>query len=170
MSAAEALPGYDVRTVHSLPVDAPPERALAAAREVRAAEARLVRTLLLVRGMRTRADRPLWDSLTTGFVRYDDDETLVAITKPWRPRGAKTGLSDSVLQRRFREFAEPGWAKLALDFRAEEGRLVTETRVQLTDEAARRAFRRYWFVVRPFSGLVRRSWLAAAKRRAEKLS
>ena len=47
---------------------------------------------------------------------------------------------------------------------------MTETRVQLTDEAARRAFRRYWFVVRLFSGLVRRSWLAAAKRRAEKLS
>ena len=167
MSAAAALPGYDVRTVHEVQVDAPPELALAAAREVTAAEAPLVRALLLLRGMRTRADRPLWDALATGFVRFDD-ETLVAITKPWLPRGAKTGLSNSLLQGRFRQFAEPGWAKLALDFRAEEGRLVTETRVQLTDAAARRAFRRYWFVVRPFSALVRRSWLAAAKRRAEK--
>ena len=166
MSAAGALPEYDVRTLHSIRVDAPPERALAAAREVTAAEARLVRALLLVRGMRTRTDRPLWDALATGFVRYDD-ETLVAITKPWRPRGAKTGLSNSLLRSRFFEFAEPGWAKLALDFRAEGGLLVTETRVQLTDDAARRAFRRYWLVVRPFSALVRRSWLAAAKRRAE---
>lgn len=166
MSAADALPEYDVRTVHALAVDAPPERALAAARAVTAGEARLVRGLLLVRGMRTQTHRPLWDALAAGFVRYDD-ETLVAITKPWRPRGATTGLSNSLLLGRFREFAEPGWAKLALDFRAEDGRLVTETRLQLTDDAARRAFRRYWLVVRPFSALVRRSWLAAAKRRAE---
>ena len=166
MSAADALPEYDVRTIHELRVDAPPERALAAAREVTAGEARLVRALLLLRGMRTRADRPLWDTLASGFVRFDD-ETLVAITKPWRPRGAKTGLSNTVLLSRFSEFAEPGWAKLALDFRVDDGRLVTETRVRLTDEAARRAFRRYWLVVQPFSGLVRRGWLAAAKRRAE---
>ena len=54
-----------------------------------------------------------------------------------------------------------------MDFHGEDGRLVTETRVRLTDETARRSFRGYWLVVRPFSGLVRRSWLKAAKRRAE---
>jgi len=166
VSAADALPECDVRTVYSLVVDAPAERALAAAREVTLGDSRLVRALLLARGMRTRADRPLWDTLASGFERFDE-ETLVAIAKPWRPRPAKTSLGNSLLQSRFREFAEPGWAKLALDIRAEDGRLVTETRVQSTDAEARRAFRRYWVAVGPFSGLVRRSWLAAAKRRAE---
>jgi hypothetical protein len=46
-------------------------------------------------------------------------------------------------------------------------RLETETRVYLTDAASRRRFACYWLVVRPFSGAVRRSWLAAARRRAE---
>ena len=60
---------------------------------------------------------------------------------------------------------------MALEFRAvpEPGgtRLETETRVFLTDAASRRRFAGYWLVVCPFSGIVRRSWLAAARRRAE---
>jgi hypothetical protein len=44
---------------------------------------------------------------------------------------------------------------------------VTETRIHLTDEAARRAFGRYWLVVRLGSGAIRRDWLRAARRHAE---
>ncbi len=36
-----------------------------------------------------------------------------------------------------------------------------------TDAAARRRFRLYWLAIRPFSGLIRRLWLRAIKRRAE---
>jgi hypothetical protein len=53
-----------------------------------------------------------------------------------------------------------------MNMRAEPGKLTTETRVRCTDERSRRAFARYWYVIRPFSGLVRRSWLRAARRRA----
>jgi hypothetical protein len=42
--------------------------------------------------------------------------------------------------------------------------LSTETRVLAVDAAALRAFRRYWLVVGPFSGLIRRRWLQAAAR------
>ncbi len=55
---------------------------------------------------------------------------------------------------------------MALSWRFEDGTLSTETRVQLTDARSRRSFRRYWLVVRPFSGLVRRAWLRAIARRA----
>jgi hypothetical protein len=44
--------------------------------------------------------------------------------------------------------------------------LTTETRVLLTDDGSRRAFRRYWLVIRPFSGVIRRRWLAAIVRRS----
>jgi hypothetical protein len=40
--------------------------------------------------------------------------------------------------------------------------LSTETRVSATNSTARRAFRGYWRVVGPFSGLIRRRWLRAA--------
>ena len=69
-------------------------------------------------------------------------------------------------------FTEPGYAKMAMDLRAlpdgEGARLETETRVFLTDASSRRRFGAYWLVVRPFSGLTRRLWLRAAKRRAER--
>ena len=87
---------------------------------------------------------------------------FAAIGQPWRVRGG--------LQRRgvdFRTFAEPGFAKMAFNFRLDGSTLSTETRVLLTDERSRRAFRRYWFVIRPFSGLIRRAWLRAIARRAE---
>jgi hypothetical protein len=43
---------------------------------------------------------------------------------------------------------------------------VTETRVLASDADARRRFRAYWLVVRPWSGAVRREWLRAIERRA----
>lgn len=46
-------------------------------------------------------------------------------------------------------------------------RLVTETRVRCADAAAHANFLRYWRLVRPFSGLIRRSMLAAIRREAE---
>ena len=67
----------------------------------------------------------------------------------------------------FAAFDDPGYAKMAMDIGYSEGRLTTETRVFLTSPDARRAFRAYWLVIRPLSGLTRRSWLRAAKRRAE---
>ncbi|MDQ2915222.1 MAG: hypothetical protein M3T56_18515 [Chloroflexota bacterium] len=48
-----------------------------------------------------------------------------------------------------------------------ETRLATETRVYARNAAARRRFRLYWLVVGPFSALIRRRWLSAARRAAE---
>jgi hypothetical protein len=45
-------------------------------------------------------------------------------------------------------------------------RLSTETRIWCLDPASRRSFRRYWFVVRPFSGLIRIALLRAVAREA----
>jgi hypothetical protein len=42
--------------------------------------------------------------------------------------------------------------------------LRNRVRVAAVDEAARRAFARYWLVVRPFSALIRSRWLRAAAR------
>ena len=108
---------------------------------------------------------PLWDALAgEGFAPFDAD-TLVAVGRPWSPRSGLRHVDD------FAGFDEPGWAKMAMDLRArpdgDGSTLETETRVYLTDRASRRRFAAYWLVIRPFSGLVRRSWLRAAKHEAE---
>jgi hypothetical protein len=67
----------------------------------------------------------------------------------------------------FVPFDEPGYARMASSFRLDGRTLSTETRVLLTGDRSRRAFRRYWLLLRPFCGLVRRVWLRAIEQRAE---
>ncbi len=70
----------------------------------------------------------------------------------------------------FTTFDRPGFVKVAADFRAAAAGdgcdLCTETRVAATDPAAARRFATYWAAIRPFSGMLRRSMLAAARRLA----
>lgn len=47
-------------------------------------------------------------------------------------------------------------------------RLATETRVHALNSTTRWRFRLYWLVVGPFSALIRRRWLSAARRAAER--
>jgi hypothetical protein len=70
-----------------------------------------------------------------------------------------------------REWAEPGWVKVAMDFRITPAlggtRLSSETRVAATDRTSRRRFDRYWLVVRPGSSAIRWEVLTAVALRAE---
>jgi hypothetical protein len=61
---------------------------------------------------------------------------------------------------------------MAFDFNVEDAgggwsTLSTETRVLATDDATRRGMGRYWRLIVPGSGLLRRQWLDGIKRRAE---
>ncbi|MDH6108599.1 hypothetical protein P3T36_005501 [Kitasatospora sp. MAP12-15] len=65
----------------------------------------------------------------------------------------------------FAAYAEPGWSKVAMNFRftAKDGgtELITETRVLSTDAATKRSFTAYWLAIRAGSGLIRRDILRA---------
>ncbi|MET0763348.1 MAG: hypothetical protein ABWY29_00685 [Blastococcus sp.] len=70
-----------------------------------------------------------------------------------------------------REFAEPGWVKIGMEFRLTPAvggtHLSSETRVAATDPTTRRRFDRYWFVVGPGSSAIRWELLTAVATRAE---
>lgn len=153
----EFLPEYEFVERHHARVDAAPERIDRAFREVTLRDLPAVRVLFSLRGMRGhRVDRPLLDELLKGAEVLEDTpgEGLVFRLRGqfWRVRGGDdTGSA----------------AEAVADFRVETGGLSTETRVHVEDLVARRKFRRYWRVIRPFSGLIRILILRAAKRRAE---
>ena len=85
----------------------------------------------------------------------------------WKRRGETAEIKDGA---EFLAFERAGFVKAAMNFRLSDSgagtRLETETRVLATDAGARRGFRRYWLVIRPASGLIRRIWLRAIARRA----
>ncbi len=165
MTVTDALPVYHHREHHSIRVAATPADALAAARETRLEDVPLVSLLVRLRGLHAAPRGRVWEALQAQGFRLHDPDTLVLIGRPWMRGGGIRAVEDFV------GFAEPGYAKMALDLRAiadgDGALLETETRVYLTDAAARRRFGAYWLVIRPFSGLIRRLWLRAAKRRAE---
>lgn len=67
-------------------------------------------------------------------------------------------------------FAAPGWVTVLTDFSlTADGagtRITTETGVVATDGRTRVTFRAYWWLIRPFAGLVRRDVLRAVDRLA----
>ena len=159
------VPAWDFDERHGVRVDAAAERLIDAVREVAPAEAPLLRTLFALRGLRVQAAEPVWEQLQRGGFRVLGERPGVevvagAVGRPWRVWERTRRDAD------FASFAEPGYVRMAVGFLARDGELVTETRVVATDDAARRSFRPYWLVVRPASGATRRSWLAAAARRA----
>ena len=164
----ELIPSYDFRERHSTSVSATPAATLAAVKATTLREMPGVGPLLALRGIRAARNRPLVAELVgLGFDRLvdaEDELVLGYVGRPWRPAGGRRVRPAS--PEAWAAFDEPGYAKAALCFRAVDGRLETETRIRLTDAASRRRFALYWALIRPWSGLIRRSWLRAARRRA----
>ena len=179
----ELLPHYDFEEAHARRVGAFPAAALAAVRAATPGEMPLVAFLYALRSVPARLargrglprdrSRPQWEQMleSAGFltlVDEEDESVLGYAGQPWKLTGG-TGAGVSSAED-WREFSAPGYVKAVMNFRAEPAEggalLRTETRVLATDEASRRVFGRYWRVIRPGSGLIRRSWLRAAARRA----
>jgi hypothetical protein len=172
----EVMPHYDVHEVYSLWVPARPTDAFAAVLAVSAREVRLFGPLMLLRtfGRSGRVFDPraplLGEMLKVGFVKLGErpgEEVVVgAIGRFWSPFGNKPRVVDDLAT-----FAEPGYAKAALNFAVrperDGSRITTETRIAGTDAEATRKFRRYWLLIRLGSGAIRRSWLKAIRRRLE---
>jgi hypothetical protein len=154
----DVLPRFDVHEVHSVVLRVPPERAVAAALATQVSRDPVVRALLRARGLRatgTIADALAWMGFAE-LARREGEVVVGGAGTPWRPRGGIRPFAE----------AQPGMVRIATDFRGDGETLTTETRVAAVDDAARRAFRRYWLVVGPFSALIRRRWLAQIAREA----
>jgi hypothetical protein len=181
------VPSFQAVERHSTTIAASPDQVWAALTQVTMGELRLFRLLMGVRVLPGRllrspdarfdADEPLlgW-AIKFGFTVLGEDlrrELVVgAIGQPWRLAGGR-GMA-VVGGHDFAAFDQAGYAKMAANFRLDPiaggrpTRLSTETRVACTDASSARRFARYWRLIRPASGAIRRSWLTVIKRRAER--
>lgn len=189
LELSDALPEPRFTERHRRIVDLPNEVVWRACRRVTPREVRTLSPLMAARGIPSRlrhrpsvgfgSSGPLIDAfLDAGFVALRCDEQprsgraltlLGAAGKFWSPIHNRPRAFDDAAT--FLDFAAPGYAKTVVSLEVtdlgREGTLLqTQTWVRGTDSHADRRFAPYWALIHPFSGLIRRSWLAAIERRA----
>ncbi len=176
------MPESEHYELHDTWVAASPEDAYRGLLQITGREIRLLGPLMALRklpalltGRTIDSDRntPVIETLVEGgFIRLDEHpgrEIIFGVIGRFWKLTQNQPLRTVHSADDFTAFEQPGYAKAAMSFliRAEGSgsRVITETRILTTDPASARGFSRYWRVVRPGSGLIRRSWLAALRRR-----
>lgn len=167
---ADLIPTPQFSEFHARVIPAAPEVVWAALHDLGQADLPIARLLMGARSIASAKPRQhgetFWEALPIPLVREVPASYALAagIGRPWSPSGASLtrGIDDLAT------FHDPGWAKVAMDFRlvrTSDGTLLaTETRVVTTDPVSRAKFRAYWTVIRPFSGVIRKEILRSVDR------
>ncbi len=169
----DVLPQYDFSERHETLVPAPEEVVRRAIEEWRPDESFLWRALLRLRGLGRPAGSLREWAEASGFLRLAEDENEVVygqVGRFWALDERRAMLSPTTPEE-FRGFSDPGSAAAVMNVRLEalapaRTRLSTETRVRALGGQARWRFRLYWLLIRPFSGLLRRSMLLGIRAKA----
>ena len=167
------MPRYDAVERHELIVRAEPGRVYGAIRTANLARSPIVRGLLMARaGFRRRVTRATVEEFAFEGFRIVADhpprELVIGLEGPfWKPGCRPHGVdAEAYGTKRPANTALAAWNFVVTPH--EQGAVLsTETRVLCSDDAALRSFRRYWFFIRPFSGLIRRFMLRAIRDEAE---
>jgi hypothetical protein len=175
------MPEYNFHERHEAIIQAPPERVRASLDQISFADLGVMKTLGRIRNAAMGVRSPAGGSLAptpivqmvkgprSGFFQLDDTprEFIFGLAgQPWNNKGVRLKAEE------FRGWVPPGNVKIAANFLIEDAgngrsRVITETRVFAVDELARRKMAKYWALIYPGSGLVRRAMLDAARHRAE---
>lgn len=174
------LPEWDVTAVHSILVRGTREEVYNALQTLNPSSSLVVRLLVFLRSLPAPSRRTKEDPSSTALDRFLKNGFILLEEKPGEELvlgivgkfWTMSGCLEQMNAAEFTPFNKKGFAKAAWNFhlrRQSDGstHLVTETRVACTDDSSRKKFRRYWFFVGPFSGLIRRQMLRTIKRRVE---
>ena len=176
-------PRADFSEVHRIAIDAPREVVWRALWTADLDGAGIVKALLLLRSLprlllrpreaaklRWRLTLPIFAG-SPGFGLLAEEpgrEVVIGVAgRFWQPAGGALPFE----KRWFTEPLPAGTARAVANFSLRDDGaggtiLATETRVVCAAPAARRSFRRYWLLIRPWSGLIRRVMLRAVRRAA----
>jgi hypothetical protein len=174
------IPEPEVLEHHRIAINAPADVVMTSAKQLELLKSPVIRAIFRARELALCGEpdpRPHPSTLmeqmqSIGWVvlseRPGREIVFGSVTQPWEA----TPVFRSIPADRFREFAEPGFVKIAWTLRADpvdDARSVfhTETRVSTTDPAARERFRNYWSFVAPGVELIRLAMLRPLKRTAE---
>jgi hypothetical protein len=177
------MPSYDFYERHELVIHAPAKQVRAVLDRISFADIGVIETLGRIRAIAMGQFRtpgpggapPSMPILTmmndprSGFFPLDSagGEYVFGLAgQPWNNAAVRLKPGE------FRSWAKSDQVKIAVNFLIVDlgqgrCRAITETRVAANDESARRKMAKYWTLIYPGTGLIRRSLLEAIRVRAE---
>jgi hypothetical protein len=189
----DIMPDYDVTEVHSIRIKASPDAVFQSLNEITITEiSGIVRLLFFLRALPEKPEKrrltqinnkkPFLSSMMEkGFTKLSEQKpreivfgTIVPgdIGRFWKKSGSSN--ISQVDAEGFMVFNDPDYVQVVANFSIEEANrpgfviVRTESRSKALSRQSLKKFIPYWRIIRPFSGLIRRLWLRAIKRRAEK--
>jgi len=174
------IPEPEVLEHYKITIKAPADVVIASAKQLELLKSPVIRAIFRARELAlggTPDTRPHPTTLmeqmqSIGWVvlseRAGREIVFGSVTQPWQAEP----VFRSIPPEQFKEFAEPGYVKIAWTLRADpvderQSVFHTETRVCTTDAPARERFRNYWSFVAPGVELIRLAMLRPLKRAAE---
>lgn len=174
----QIMPEYQFYERHSVRVHARPGHVMQAVRQSTFGDLKSLNTLMKIRGAALRThdsggltlDRRVLDTFSESGYLSDTGEDEIVMFAAGNGRAVRRPEAHTLQE--FTDYREPGAFKIGFNFEAEDAgggwsAVSTETRVWAGDDATRRGMARYWRLIVPGSGLLRRQWLDGIKTRAE---
>lgn len=170
--------GSDARLLqrHELFVAASPDRAYDAFLDARLSDMPVVRLLFVLRRIPHTKEmtlRRFFSSRPFMVLEEDAPREIVFGVASGFPGSGESQNGMLWTPEDFRAFAQDGGMRAIANFRVDPAdggaRLSTETWVETFGSRARRLFALYWLLIGPFSALIRREFLRAAQRAAERV-
>ena len=167
------LPDAEFSERHERVIAAPKDVVRRAAEEWRPAESWFYRVLLIGRGLGAPKGTLRQWAEGMGFLRLadTDDEIVYAQAGRFWALNERAALVSPRTRDELLALDDPHLAVTAMSVRFESlsprrTRVSTETRVHALGPGARRWFRLYWLIIRPFSGLLRGCMLRGIEKHA----
>ena len=167
------LPEYHFNEKHSILISASPSRVYQEMITLEASQSWIVRLLLFLRGIPSGTSNGMEGWKSMGFVllehQLDREVILGLIGQFWKVNGKiQSCTADEFMKFNDPEFAKATWNFEIITHQQSQVVLETETRIYCVNEKAQKKFKRYWFFIKPFSGLIRIEMLKIIKRKAER--
>jgi hypothetical protein len=165
------LPEYGMSSKHYILINQTPERIFSLVDQMDFSDSVVIKILYRLRGL-TSAMKTKEGLLRQNFIelgRESNREMVLGLVGQfWKLNGNLKRVTPV----EFISFQEKGFLKATWNFslipKGENQTLLqTETRVLPFDAQSHRRFSHYWFLIKPFSGMIRKEMLKAIKRKAE---
>jgi hypothetical protein len=164
------LPASHFSEIHRIEIRQSPEKVWPIVGQLDFGGSRLIRFLFALRGMPARMMNlgGLAKARFTLLEANQNEIIIGLIGQFWKPNGNLQLFSPE----EFVDYNSPGFSKATWSFKLkgtdQTSILETETRIYCTDKKSRRRFGRYWFFIKPFSGVIRMEILKGIRAKAEK--